>query len=456
MAGRRDPFLVAVVLCSLAAAVGSLDRDPYLAQPWAMVLPPPSLWPIRLVMAVVCVLGLGLLFARDRPSSRTGAMGAATLTLLSGLLLFLATPLVRPRVHFACAVLNFVLLGGMALYLLRSHPSPRPNAVGRSGIANAVTMAVTVGLVFLVGEAVASLRTASHAVGYTLASRAWFSRFWTPRNSEGYRDLERAGAPGRRIDVLGDSFVTGVGIADIEDRFSNILDRRLSPGFHVRNLGWNGSDTRDQLQRLVALPTPPDLLILSYYANDIQGACLEAGHRLPGFAPYSNLSVVARGLVRRSYLLDALYWRLPQADLAGYEGTLEDCYRDPKALALHLRDAFEVVTYCRRHGVPLLVVAFPHLVRAETSRRLLGPVIDSFRTRVIAVLDVYTLLEGLEVHERIVNPNDAHPSILLNRLVAEGVLSSLQSSGLLQEAAAPAVPVRPVRERRPSGRRWSP
>jgi hypothetical protein len=294
-------------------------------------------------------------------------------------------------------------------------------------------MAMSLGLTFLVGEGVASLRSASHAVGYTLASRAWFSRYWSLTNSAGYRDSEWPGGAAKRIDVIGDSFVAGLGIANVDDRMSNLLDRRLRPEFRVRNLGWNGADTRDELKRLRSLPTPPDLLILSYYANDIQEACGDAGHRLPGFTPYANVPWALRALLRRSYLLDALYWRFPQSDLVGYEGSLESCYQDPKALKLHRRDLEAIVIYCRERRLPLLVVAFPHLVRAEPTRKLIEPVIEFFGAQGVLVVDVFPLLERLPVRDRIVNSNDAHPSVLLNRLVADAVLSALDANGLLRE-----------------------
>jgi hypothetical protein len=61
-------------------------------------------------------------------------------------------------------------------------------------------------------------------------------------------------------------------------------------------------------------------------------------------------------------------------------------------------------------------------------------VIDYFRDNGVAVIDVFPLLQGLEPRHRVVNRNDAHPSVELNRRVAEVVLSTLASRGLLQEA----------------------
>jgi hypothetical protein len=203
----------------------------------------------------------------------------------------------------------------------------------------------------------------------------------------------------------------------------------------VFNLGENGSNTQNEYLRL-ALQPPPDLLVLSYYTNDIREACEASGRRLPPFTPYGDLGWPLGPLVRRSYLLDALYWRVPRSDLAGYEGTLEACLEDPATLQVHLRDLGRFVAYARNRRIPFVVVAFPHLVDTERTRRQIAPVIDTFRSHDVPVLDVALLLNDMPLAERIVNPNDAHPSRELNRRVAESLLDLLRTSGRLDTARA--------------------
>ena len=61
----------------------------------------------------------------------------------------------------------------------------------------------------------------SDALGYTLASRNWFKRYWI-KNSLGYRDVEWTAQrlEGRtKIMVVGDSFVAGYGLKNKEDIF---------------------------------------------------------------------------------------------------------------------------------------------------------------------------------------------------------------------------------------------
>jgi lysophospholipase L1-like esterase len=415
--------LTAVVLAVLAA-----DVDPYVLAPAGVMLPLPSRHPLWLAQALVLALAASLPFVASRSARLVPVLSALLAALLAALLL-LATPFTRPWLHALGAVLTLGALVAGVLLAARAGPrSPR--------LENAIVAGLACCAVVLVAEATAASLPASHAVGYTLGSRLWFAKFWSLRNRAGFRDAEREAEPGRRIYVLGDSFVAGVGIADVEQRFTNLLHRRVAPGFRVYNLGRNGAATRDEYARLLEQPAAPDLLILSYYTNDIQDACEAAAGRLPRFEPYANLPSFVRRAVRRSYLLDRLYWRFPQPDLLGYEKALETCYARPETLAAHLADLDRFVEFSRSRDVPLLVVAFPHLLNAAATRRQIGPVIRHLEQRGVPVLDVFPLLETLPVPERVVNRNDAHPSVRLNRLVADALLAALESHGLLARARA--------------------
>jgi len=423
------------LLCLAAAllALLALDDDPYVLMPTGVMLPLPSRRPLWLVQGLLLTLSLSLPIVSRRAPRVTPALAALFAPLLAALLL-LATPFSPPWLHALSALLTLGAQVALAVVVLAA--SVGPSGRRRAGLENAVTAGLAAGAVFLIGEAVATRLPASHAVGYTLASRLWYAEHWNLRNRAGFRDAERDAEPGRRVYVLGDSFVAGVGIANVEERFTNLLHRRLAPEFRVYNLGRNGADTREEYRVLLDQREPPDLLILSYYTNDIQQACEESGLSVPGFEPYANLPPLVRRVVRRSYLLDLLYWRLPQRDLGNYEARLEECYARPEILARHLADLDRFVDHARTGGVPMLVVAFPHLVNAVRTRRQIAPVILRFEERAVPVLDVFPLLEAIPVSERIVNRNDAHPSRRLNRVIADAALSLLESRGLLEEARA--------------------
>ena len=338
--------------------------------------------------------------------------GAATFALV-----FLGTPFVRPTVHFVAVLLALgsTLLVPLIWWRLR----PADTVAGTA--ANFATATGALIFMFLAGEAVFTLTPRSHAVGYTLAARLWFERYWHLGNALGYRDQEHVATSAKKIFVLGDSFVSGLGLPDPGKRLSNLLQDRLGPTRRVYNLGWNGADTREEYRRLMAHPLKPDLVILVYYLNDIEGAATAVGRSVPHFHPYSNVSERVVHIIRRSYLLDFVYWQLPQKDLAGFEGTLESMYRDPAILALHLSDLQRIVDYCRSKGIDLVVVAFPHLARPVETAPLLRPVVESLRAVQVPVIEVAPLIAGRDPRLFYNNRNDAHPNVRMNALLTDAV-----------------------------------
>ncbi len=392
-------------------------------------LPLPHRRPVLLLEGAILALGILVLLYERRLNRPTGValawMGAG----LSWTLLVISAPFTTGWSHFLSAIANLGVLVALVVYLLR-HRSPS----GSSAMEGLTTTVVALAFVVLVGETVFAAVPASHAVGYTLASKLWYERYWTLRNPAGYRDVDRRGKKGRPVFMIGDSFVAGVGIANVEDRMSNLMDRELAPDYRVHNLGGLGSDTRDEYRRLLEQPEPPAALILVYYSNDIEKACQDAGFRVPTWTPYSDLPPAGRAIVPRSYLLDFLYWRLPHGDLVPFESGLESCYTNPAALSLHLADLNRFVAFANEHRVPLLVVAFPHLVNTEASRRLIEPVTRVFLDQGVPLLDVSPMVGRLKLRDRIVNQSDAHPSVLLNHLVADSLLVMLRTLAVIPVA----------------------
>jgi FtsH-binding integral membrane protein len=392
-------------------------------------LPLPHRRPVLLLEGAILALGILVLLQGRKLNRPTGLTLAWIGAGLSWTLLIISTPFTTAWSHFLSAIANLGVLVALVVYLLRHRSHPLHS--GLNAIEGLTTTVMALAFVLLVGETVFAAVPASHAVGYTLASKLWYERYWTLRNPAGYRDVDRRGQRGRPVFMIGDSFVAGVGIANVEDRMSNLMDRELAPEYRVHNLGGLGSDTRDEYRRLLEQPEPPAVLILVYYTNDIEKACHDAGFRMPTWTPYSDLPGAGRAIVQRSYLLDFLYWRLPHGDLVPFESGLESCYANPAALSLHLADLKRFVTFANEHRVPLLVVAFPHLVNTEASRRLIEPVMRFFRDQRIPLLDVSPMVERLKPRDRIVNQNDAHPSVLLNHLVADSLLVMLRTLPLV-------------------------
>ncbi|MCG8589588.1 MAG: tetratricopeptide repeat protein [Proteobacteria bacterium] len=101
-------------------------------------------------------------------------------------------------------------------------------------------------------------------------------------NAHGQRDVERqyartAGV--RRIALLGDSLVEGHGVREIEDIFSQQLERTWADGeVEVLNFGVSGYNTRAEIEtlRTKGLKYNPDLVILVFAKNDFDDFLREA------------------------------------------------------------------------------------------------------------------------------------------------------------------------------------
>lgn len=312
------------------------------------------------------------------------------------------------------ALAAFFAIGGGVLLLRRARRSRALRGALLAGLSLLLTL---LGL-----EAAFMFVPRSHNVGYTLASRIWFERYWGAENSLGYRDDEHVRVPGKQlVFVVGDSFTAGGGIARREQRYSDLL-QQCRPDLHVCNLGKNGADTRAEFDNLQRHPLQPDVLVLQYYPNDIDGAASSQGLRMPPSAPYEDLPAVkVRFLVRSSYLLNFIYWLFPHGDVAGYLGYFGKASADAKVLAQHLQDLTKFIDYAQARRIPLALVVFGVMQDPARSKGLTDRVVALFRQRGAAIVEVGQLIGELSVAQRIVNNQDGHASALVHQRVAEAL-----------------------------------
>jgi len=259
---------------------------------------------------------------------------------------------------------------------------------------------------------------------YTLASRNWYNWYWE-ENSLGYRDVEWTPdllADKTKVMVVGDSFTAGSGIEYPEDRFANQLGTKLGEEYAMMVVASPGWDTIDQVKAIVEYPYPPDILILSYYINDIEGVAYESGAQRPQIrtAPPMGLD----WLVRNSYAMNFLYWRLirlgPQEWASIYwNDWLLQIANDPEIRWRHQQELLTIVEGAKAQQIPFVVVVFPNLAAIEASEPLVQPVIDLFTQHDIPVLDTREILQQYDPADTVVNAVDSHPNEMINQEVAE-------------------------------------
>ena len=408
--GANRRRLLALLLLLQAGA--ALEIDPYHAERVGGVA---QLVGRGEILSAVALLAAFALFLLLRP--KTWALVPA---FAFGLLVLLeSTPHGSAAFHVLQALL---LVGALVLLVCELADGGRP-----ARLAARLLLAF---LPLLLCEAAFATVARSHAVGYTLAARLWFARHWSPPgNTLGFRDVEQADDGRKQLFVVGDSFVSGVGIADVAERFPDRLGAQLGDGWKVHNLGYNGVDTRYERELLAGYPFTPDVVVLSYYTNDIVGVGAERLQEQVRYRPYRDLGRAA-WLVSRSYALDFLYWLRPRGDLGAETGFLERCFTTPEVVAQHERELEELVDLARARAPLVVAVVFPDLLAPEARAAHVAPALRVFARSGVPALDVRTLLAELEPEERVVNSNDAHPSPALHARVARALAEELARLGV--------------------------
>ena len=324
-----------------------------------------------------------------------------------GLALDPSSRLARGAVFASC----LLGLGAMLPLLVRLE--------GRERLRNAGLACASALGVLLVLEIGFSQVPRSHGVGYTLAARLWAPNL-RPLNAYGYRDAEytpqRAARPHKLV-VVGDSFAEGGGVSDVRDRFANVLASLLPSDHEVFVLAQGGVDTADEYRFLERFPWTPQTIVLSYYANDIEGRAQEHGLSLPAFTPYADVPALAVHLVRRSYLLNYAYWLFPHQDTDAYRRFLVQAYSDEAILAAHLADLDRFPAFAREHQARLVVVLFPFMNDVAGSRFFLDRIQEHLEGQGVPVLNVASLVQGLPVRSLVVNSQDPHAGVAVHHLV---------------------------------------
>jgi hypothetical protein len=331
---------------------------------------------------------------------------------------------------------TLILISGsllISLPFLIFRRSDRSLATRQPLVANAALALGALFFTFMAVELCFKLFFAqSDAFRYTLASQNWYDRYWQ-QNSLGYRDVDWTAdmlAGKTKVMVVGDSFVAGSGIVDPQNRFSNQLGRLLGDDYAVLNVASPGWDTIDEVRAIIDYPYRPDILVLSYYINDIEGVAYQSGAQRPPIR--QDPPAWLAPLVQNSHALNFLYWRLvrlgPQTWAEVYwNDWLLKISADPDIRWRHRQELITIIEGAASEQIPLFVLVFPNLSAVSESQPLLQPVIDLFQEHNIPVLDVSTLLTGRDPAQTTVNAVDAHPNEAVNLEVAEQLYNMIRA-----------------------------
>jgi lysophospholipase L1-like esterase len=270
--------------------------------------------------------------------------------------------------------------------------------------------------------------------GRTLSGKAWAEEYWKPINQLGFRDREYLIESERslqKVVILGDSFAAGWGIADVKDRFSNLLAEKLPENYVVYNLSLGGIGTEEEARILNDFPLEPDVLILSYFMNDIETVALKHGLKIHS-EPLRDLNPLSIFLIERSYLLNYLF-RIDWTRATNYYDVIDEAFSTETIIAAHKQHLLQIIRHAKEGSAPMIVVMFPFLDDFERSRPHYSEIRSFFADHDIPVVDIRGRLRDYTPMEIMVNRRDVHPNKFVHQTVANDLHEILVQRDIVQK-----------------------
>jgi len=273
------------------------------------------------------------------------------------------------------------------------------------------------------------LYDSTDSVNFSRVSRRWFSRYWNSRNSSGCRDnmdYYAAVGPGkRRISFLGDSFTSGQGIKNIEDRFVNrIRSRRSDWEVHVlADLGWDTDSELDFLKYEVGQNYQLDNVVLVFCLNDVSDLMPQWKESLK--SAYDDVCN-AGWLIQNSYFANFLYtrWRImSNPSTRGYYAFIGDGYRG-QIWEQEMKQLRELRDLIRSNGGNLMVVTFPFVnaVGPNYPFAAIHQQLNEFwKAERVPHLDLLSVYKNEAGEKLTVNRFDAHPNEYAHQLATDAI-----------------------------------
>jgi hypothetical protein len=240
-----------------------------------------------------------------------------------------------------------------------------------------------------------------------------------------------------RIAVLGDSFAMGHGINRREDTFPHILEQRLGDGFDVNLIADSGRDTDLHLPFLEQYPFTPNILIYSYYLNDID--YLLTGERSPDASFDFIENEQLKWFVTEFFLPNYLYYNLlqftNQTRNEGFVNSLVSAYDDPVMWDEQRFRLNQMIDWAEARGIPMILLMWPHIAAIDGSQSAISKVTEVFTARGVDVVDMSPVLASQPVNQLVINRFDTHPSAFAHRLAADALEPVVRADiALVQEA----------------------
>jgi lysophospholipase L1-like esterase len=344
------------------------------------------------------------------------------------------------------AAVLFVLVVVCPRLLLKAKRASKSQTKTPRWIGAALAIWFLITLLSFVELGFAVLYDSTDSFSMTNVSRRWFLIHSKPdervmKFADGtgfvYRDdadfPKTIGKNEKQIVFLGDSFTYGHGVANVANRFSNLIRRDLNDRdqtFHVTNLAKPGTDLNwaaSQLTQLFEAGHQIDSAVYVMCLNDIeafQDPQMKRSIQLSHFEPPTFL-------FRDTYFLNWIYFRFQQVsrrEVRDYYSFVKQYYAGKPWTRFEAK-LRAVKMLCDENDTELHVVVFPFL-------HSLGPdyAFKNIHAQITAVcaangIPAIDLLETLTQNAKAgltVNPFDAHPNERAHSLAAKAILQQLR------------------------------
>ncbi len=238
-----------------------------------------------------------------------------------------------------------------------------------------------------------------------------------------------------RIGVLGDSIALGQGIANTEDRFSDILQNSLQQNgvnAQVYNLGVPGLDSHEEIEVYHELSHLNfDTIVWQYYLNDIQPEDKSEPAKIISQDAYPN--EIVKKLTESSTFFDFIYWRFSSKYSAtfGQLGThYLSMYSNESTLRNHEEELSGFIKELKEKNKKIIVIIFPFI-------ELIGPNYPAteahnrlrsyFNSQDVETIDLLNELKNSNWKDLVASKFDTHPNEKVHKLAAERLYENIYS-----------------------------
>ncbi len=284
-------------------------------------------------------------------------------------------------------------------------------------------MALEVGLRFV---------TFSSGPGTGSAHQRWVTKYWTPINTDGFRDFNVSiNKKQKSILFLGDSFTAGHG-AKFQETYYFFARERLSSQFNLVNLGQNGTTTQHQEANLKLFlskyDVQPQYVVHQYFGNDIRD--------------YIKRIEVERSSLRKDLadvselfsFVDTYFFSTEF--ISKYHSQLIATYEDKEIFEKHTSDLKNTHKLVYEKNGNVIFIVFPFLNNDEQIKVSGGAYIEKVKESFLhscikgdIFIDVSPLASTLSTNARVVNFMDGHPSPTLHRMIGELLVKVIRGDG---------------------------